>query len=80
MAIERKLVPLLLKRSSEVALRLVLEHETPGKAEAWLETPHPLGRYHGQRPADYFTEHGEGWYLDESSQVKVEATGAFPRV
>ena len=72
--------PLLDKRSREVQERLVLEHGTREATEAWLDTPNGYPALHGQTPDQWFDQLGETIYINWSADVKVTATGAFPRV
>jgi hypothetical protein len=63
---------LLDKRSEEVRRRILKEQGGVIQAEAWLATPNPSKEMHGQTPADFFAEHGEGWFLNATCNIHVQ--------
>ncbi len=77
---EASATPLLDKRSKEVQERLVIQQGSREKAEAWLGTPSGFPLLHGLTPDQWFEQLGERNYLNWTSNLRVEATGAFPAV
>jgi len=59
------------RRTYRLGRRLVFMFGSEAAAIEWLETKNSQPQFHGSTPADTFAKRGEGWYLDETSNVYV---------